>query len=110
MKKIYIKIKNKTAIQAESIFFKKTICFLLSFFPVMFNITALIIFPVKYSEQSGKRAGDSWSVGWAYIVGWAVTAMQIFCALLLCLDKDADEVLVREKTEYDNGIEEEVII
>ena len=76
----------------------------------MFNITALIIFPVKYSEQSGERAGESWSVGWTYIVGWCVVAVQITCALLLCLDKDADEVMLREKTEYDNGIEEEVVI
>lgn len=83
------------------------VAMLIYFLGVMFNVTGLIIFPLKYSEQSGQRAGDTWSVGWAYIIGWLVCALQITCALLLCLDKDADEVLVREKTDYDNGIEEE---
>jgi hypothetical protein len=33
-----------------------------------------------------------------------------FSAILLCLDKDADEVIMREVTDYENGIEEDEVI
>lgn len=76
-------------------------------FSVMFNTTALIIYPLKFSEEVGQRAGDSWSFGWSYGVGWLSTVLLVVSALMLCLDKDADEIIFREKTAYDNGIEEE---
>ncbi|XP_052821000.1 claudin-10-like isoform X2 [Mya arenaria] len=88
------------------------IAMLVYFLGVMFDITALIIFPVKYSESMGERAGEVWSVGWTYWIGWLVAGLMLTSALLLCLDKDADEITYREKVEYENGIEDddEVII
>ncbi|XP_060586460.1 transmembrane protein 47-like isoform X2 [Ruditapes philippinarum] len=86
------------------------VAMLIYFLGVMFDTTALIIYPVKYSEQIGMRAGnESWSFGWAYGLGWGSTALMAFSAILLCLDKDADEVIMREVTDYENGIEEDEI-
>jgi len=73
----------------------------------MFDATALVIYPVKYSEWRGQRAGHEWTVGWTYWVGWFVAALYLTCAMLMCLDKDTDEVTYREKVEYENGIEDE---
>lgn len=73
----------------------------------LFNTTALIIYPVKYAGKVGMTAGSDWSFGWAYGLGWGSTALLAVSAILLCLDKDVDEIILREKTAYDNGIEEE---
>ncbi|KAH3822244.1 p53 apoptosis effector related to PMP-22-like [Dreissena polymorpha] len=85
---------------------------LVYFLAAMFDITALVIFPVKYSEQLGAKAGNSWSLGWTYGVGWAIVALLVTCSLLLCLDKDTDEISFRERVDYENGIEDddEVVI
>ncbi|WAR14816.1 hypothetical protein MAR_004938 [Mya arenaria] len=80
---------------------------IMTFIAIMFDITALIIFPVKYSESMGERAGEVWSVGWTYWIGWLVAGLMLTSALLLCLDKDADEITYREKVEYENGIEDD---
>lgn len=55
-------------------------------------------------------AASDWSFGWAYGLGWGSTALLAVSAILLCLDKDVDEIILREKTAYDNGIEEEEVV
>ena len=77
------------------------------FFSVVFNVTALIIFPVKYSDELERSGIKDYDLGWAYGLGWAVTVLMAVSSLLLWLDKDADEIIFREKTSYNNdGIEE----
>ena len=74
---------------------------------VVFNVTAFIIFPVKYNDELEREGINDWDFGWAYGLGWAVTVLMSGSAILLWLDKDADEIIFREKTSYNNdGIEE----
>ncbi|KAL4220977.1 hypothetical protein ACF0H5_019243 [Mactra antiquata] len=80
---------------------------LLYFLALMFVTTTLIIYPLKFSEEIGERAGDFWSFGWSYGLGWGSAGLLGFSALILCIDKDADEIIFREKTAYENGIEED---
>ena len=70
-------------------------------------MTAFIIFPVKYNDELERSGIKDWDFGWAYGLGWAVTVLMAGSSLLLWLDKDADEIIFREKTSYNNdGIEE----
>lgn len=83
------------------------VAMLIYFLAVFFNITALIIFPIKYDEELRRNGIKEWVFGWAYGLGWGVTVIILISAFLLWLDKDADEIIFREKTSYNNeGIEE----
>ncbi|KAK3582819.1 hypothetical protein CHS0354_035758 [Potamilus streckersoni] len=73
---------------------------LIYFLAVSFQSTALIIFPIKLDEELSEKDVDSWAFGWAYGIGWAAVVMMVSAALLICFDKDTDEIIYREKTSY----------
>ena len=64
---------------------------------------------MKYSEEVEERGGSSWSFGWTYGAGWGASFLLFSSAVLLYCDKDADEVVYRETTSYENTIEEEEV-
>ena len=105
---------NQRLLNVESILGAKWDCWTCIFsdlffiyISVFFNITALIIFPIKYDEELRRNGIKEWVFGWAYGLGWGVTVIILISAFLLWLDKDADEIIFREKTSYNNeGIEE----
>jgi len=70
-------------------------------------MASLIVYPLKYSEElkaDGYTA--SWGMGWAYGLGWIAAICMTVGSVLLYIDKSADELVYREKTHYNDSIEE----
>ncbi|XP_062580408.1 peripheral myelin protein 22-like [Saccostrea cucullata] len=81
------------------------IAIVLLFLAVIPELIAVIIFPVKFNEELN---GAGWVVGWSYIMAVLSAVLVLIAAILLCVDRGADEALIREKTCYynDESIEE----
>ncbi|XP_059157618.1 transmembrane protein 47-like [Physella acuta] len=78
------------------------------FIAVAFELTSLVIFPIKFLDEITNRDEIHWSFGWAYIVGWAGAVSEFAAGLFLLLDRGAEEVLYRERViqeENKNGVE-----
>ncbi|XP_067946203.1 uncharacterized protein [Watersipora subatra] len=61
-------------------------------------LIALITFPVMVSQALQNTVTQSdWSVGWAYMLGWASLLVIALVVILLSFDRAPDETLVREK-------------
>lgn len=75
------------------------------FLTVIPELIAVIIFPIKYNEE---LKGEDWFVGWSYVVAVLSAGLVLIAAIFLCVDRGADEALIREKTCYynDESIEE----
>ncbi|XP_048770425.2 uncharacterized protein LOC125676630 [Ostrea edulis] len=81
------------------------IAIVLLFLAVIPELIAVIIFPIKYNEE---LKGEDWFVGWSYVVAVLSAGLVLIAAIFLCVDRGADEALIREKTCYynDESIEE----
>lgn len=79
--------------------------FIHSFISVIPELIAVIMFPVKYNEELN---GAEWYVGWSYVAAVLSAILVLIAAILLLIDRGADESLIREKTCYynDESIEE----
>lgn len=69
------------------------------------EITSLIVYPVMFSEDGGQNV-RSWGMGWAYGLGWIAAISMTVGSVLLYMDKNADELVYKEKTSYNDSIEE----
>ncbi|KAL3862561.1 hypothetical protein ACJMK2_008521 [Sinanodonta woodiana] len=74
------------------------------FLAILFQSTALIIFPIKLDEELFEKDVERWAFGWAYGIGWVTVVIMTTAALLICFDKDTDEIIYREKTSYRNTV------
>ncbi|CAC5376888.1 unnamed protein product [Mytilus coruscus] len=71
------------------------------------EMICLIIHPVKYNEELEKAGKHlSWGMGWSYGLGWIAAILMTAGAVILYIDKNADELIYREKTSYNDSIEE----
>ncbi|XP_067658615.1 transmembrane protein 47-like [Haliotis asinina] len=80
------------------------------FIAALFEVIALIIFPVKFLEEvSHERSHHKWEFGWAYGVGWGSAIFMFGAAILLLIDRESEEVIYREKTIYNKEPEPEEV-
>ncbi len=65
-------------------------------------VTALIVFPVMFIQKIKEMdpVKEEWFFGWAYGIGWGATIFIFGAAILLCVDKESEEIFYREKTYY----------
>lgn len=71
---------------------------LLSLVPVIIQIIALIIYPVKFNELIYEGYYD---YTWAYGFGWGATVLMLGCGILFCcLPRYEDELSGMAKTKY----------
>lgn len=78
------------------------------FAAVGFQLISLVTFPIKFIQEIEAKAEAHWEFGWAYVVGWLAAVTVFTSALLLLIDKGADELVYKEVTIKKEGFEEEV--
>lgn len=63
---------------------------------------------MKYREDL-KQNGlvEDWGMGWAYVLGWISAILMSVGSVLILIDRNADELVYREKTSYSESIEED---
>ena len=86
--------------------FRKTVPAIDDFlFSVIPQLIVVIMFPVKHNEELN---GADWVVGWSYVAAVVSAILVLAGAILVLIDRGADESLIREKTCYynDESIEE----
>nr|XP_022344985.1 uncharacterized protein LOC111137691 [Crassostrea virginica] len=81
------------------------ISIIILFLAVIPQLIVVIMFPVKYNEELN---GADWVVGWSYVAAVVSAILVLAGAILVLIDRGADESLIREKTCYynDESIEE----
>ena len=70
----------------------------LSFDAGVMILAALITFPVMVGRKLDETVIETtWSIGWAYMLDWAALVINVVAIVLLSIDRNPDEMSLREK-------------
>lgn len=74
---------------------------------VVFQVIALIIYPVKVMDEIEDKPAAKWQFGWSYGLSWAAAVCVVVGAILVFIDRSAVEIEEKEVILKKEGLEEE---